>query len=360
MRRTRALFAVGAAAALVVSAPMPLASANTRPPIIREWSNQVIAPFSIAVDGARVLVADGATGVIGQLKTDGSFKSVVTDVPGLAGLATRGEWLAYGSSVADETTEPPVISASYLNIRNPRGKVTQVDLRAFEVKHNPDGKISYGFTDPASCGNSMAYTGLIDSHVYAVAAYGDSWLVADAGSNAIYKVSDRGRVSVVAVLPPVPVTVTAEMAAQFGMPDCVVGDTYYAEGVPTDVAVGRDGMIYATSLPGVPGDGGPFGVLYKINPWNGKVTEVADGLSGPTSLAISGRSIYVAELFGQGVSSVKGSKASLFAALPGALSVATGPNGTVWAATMASEAGPGKLVSISNHRVIVRGHFRHR
>ncbi|NHB85073.1 hypothetical protein G7085_11835 [Tessaracoccus sp. HDW20] len=66
-----------------------------------------MAPFSLAVDGSRVLIADGGTGVIGQLKSDGSIKPLVKDVPGLAGLATRGSWMAYGSSDADGASEPP-------------------------------------------------------------------------------------------------------------------------------------------------------------------------------------------------------------------------------------------------------------
>lgn len=37
---------------------------------------------------------------------------------------------------------------------------------------------------------------------------------------------------------------------------------------------------------------------------------------------------------------------TLLAELPGSLSVAAAPNGTIWAATMASEAGPGRVVSI--------------
>ncbi|NHB85074.1 hypothetical protein G7085_11840 [Tessaracoccus sp. HDW20] len=45
-----------------------------------------------------------------------------------------------------------------------------------------------------------------------------------------------------------------------------------------------------------------------------------------------------------------------FIDLPNALSVAAAPNGTIWAATMASETGPGKIVSVSNHKVRVRGH----
>lgn len=357
MRRIRALIAIGAAVALAVTAQVP-ASAHGRPPVIKEWPTQLAAPFSMTVDGNRLLIADGGTGVIGRLKADGSVAPVVEGVPGLAGLATRGGWMAYGSTVADETTEPPVITESGLNIRNPRGTTKYADVHAYETANNPDKVNTYGVTDPNSCAAGMSYTGLIDAHVYAVASWKGSWLIADAGANAIFKVSDRGAISTLAVLPAVPVKLTAELVGMLGLGDCAIGDTYYAEPVPTGIAIGQGGVIYVSTLPGFPGESVSAGAVWKIDPRNGKATQVVSGLSGPTSIAVSGRSIYVAELFGAGVSVINGSSVKLFAELPGALSVATGPRGTVWAATMASDTGPGKLVSISNHKMKVHRHFR--
>ncbi len=113
MRTTRMFIAAGAAVALALAAPAT-ASAAPKPTAQQVWSAQVGAPFSLAVSGQRVLVADGGPGVIGQLQPDGSIAPVVTGVPGLAGLAVRGAWMAYGSSVMDDSSEPPVISASGL------------------------------------------------------------------------------------------------------------------------------------------------------------------------------------------------------------------------------------------------------
>lgn len=355
MHRIRALIAVGAAVALALSAQLP-ASAHGRQPHVKEWSTQLAAPFSLSADGGKLLIADGGT--IGRLKADGSVTPVIEGVPGLAGLATRGGWLAYGSSAVDETTEPPVVSASGLNIRNAKGRTLYADTFAYETRKNPDRVNTYGITDPNSCAAGMSYTGLIDSHVYAVASWKGSWLVADAGANAIFKISDRGSISTFAVLPPVPVTLTAEAVGMLGLGDCAIGDTYYAEPVPTGVAVSDGGVIYVSTLPGFPGESASLGAIWKINPKNGKATQVVSGLSGPTSIATSGKNIYVAELFGAGVSVLKGKSVKLFAALPGALSVATDNKGTVWAATMGSEVGPGRLVSISNHKVKTLHHFR--
>ena len=361
MRYPRAVIAVLSAVALALSVAPSANADNSRPPTVKEWSNQLAAPFSLAVDGnSRVLIADGGTGVIGQLTSDGSVRPLVSDVPGLAGLATRGAWMAYGSSDEDGSTEPPVINSSGLNIRRPSGGTVYADTHAYEYANNPDGGQMYGVTDPATCADPMSYPGLLDSHVYAVASWRGDWLVADAGANAIFRVTDKGRISTLAVLPPVPVTVTAEMVAEVGAPECYIGDTYWAEAVPTGVAIGRGGEIYVSTLPGAPGEAVSQGQIWKIDPRTGNAKEVASGLSGPTSIAVSGSSIYAAELFGSTVSVTRNGSTKTFVELPGALSVAAAPNGTIWAATMASEFGPGAIVSISSHKVKVRGHFGHR
>ena len=96
---------------------------------------------------------------------------------------------------------------------------------------------------------------------------------------------------------------TADLAGQFGLPDCAVGLTYLAEPVPTDVEVGPDGMLYVTSLPGEPGMMGPNGSVFRVNPRNGSVKRVATGFVGATDLAVTPwGDIYVTELFGGQVS----------------------------------------------------------
>lgn len=358
MRTTRTLLAAAAAAALVLSLPAT-ASAVDSPPPPQEWSTALGAPFSIAVDGSRVYVADGVTGTIGQLQPDGTFAPIVEGVPGLTGVAIRGASMAWGSSVEDGSTEPPVILESGLNIRGPKGAIVYADLHAYEEINNPDGGNTYGITDPNPCvveatgGAPLSYTGLIDAHAYNVASWKGEWLVADAGANAVMRVTDSGQVSTLAVLPPVPVMLTAETAGMLGLPACAAGDVYYVEPVPTGVAVGSGGTVYVTTLPGFPGESASQGALWSIDPRSGALTQIASGLSGPTSAAVKGSDVYVAELFGAGVTRVADGVASPFAALSGALSVAVAPNGTVWAATADLSGGPGALVSISKGKVHV-------
>jgi hypothetical protein len=140
-----------------------------------------------------------------------------------------------------------------------------------------------------------------------VAVSGRHHYVADAAANAIFDVSSNGDIRTVAVLPPQPIVVTAEIAAAQHLPDCVVGLTYNFEPVPTDVEVGREGALYVTTLPGGPEDPslGARGSVYRINARSGKTTRIATGLLGATNLAIGPRGgIYVSELFANKVSRI--------------------------------------------------------
>ena len=78
---------------------------------------------------------------------------------------------------------------------------------------------------PPSCvippdpeGPPPTYTGIIDSHPYASAATRKGVYVADAAGNDVLQVSRKGKVRTVAVLPPQPLVVTADLAKGKGSP----------------------------------------------------------------------------------------------------------------------------------------------
>jgi sugar lactone lactonase YvrE len=77
--------------------------------------------------------------------------------------------------------------------------------------------------------------------------------------------------------------------------------------VPTDVEVHK-GMLYVSTLPGGPEDPslGARGSVYRINPRNGDWARIGRGFLGATDVAVapSGQ-VYVAELFGNKVSTIK-------------------------------------------------------
>ncbi|REJ06987.1 ScyD/ScyE family protein [Microbacterium bovistercoris] len=365
MRTARLLAASGITAAFVLIAPT-FASAASDPPAPEVWSTQLAAPFSLEIDGPRVLVADGGTGVLGQLQPDGAIAPIVTGVDGLSGVAVRGKWLAYTST---HTQMPEFINtASGLNIRTPKGVRIYADTHAWEVAHNPDEVNTYGPQSEDPCVLSVLgprYEGLIDSHAYSVASWDGKWIVADAGANALFEIDDSGHISTLAVLPPQSAKITEEAVTELGMPECLIGTTYDFEPVPTDVEVGSDGMLYVTTLPGGPESAalGARGALWRVDPATGDAEWLAGGFLGATNLALGkDGQIYVSELFGGKITEVTGAHTTrTYAQLPGVVTVETAPNGTVWAATMGNEEppAPGTIVSISNGKVTVQANVKH-
>jgi hypothetical protein len=173
------------------------------------------------------------------------------------------------------------------------------DLLAYEQAHNPAG-------------------GVEESDPYGILRRGGASIVADAGANDLLKVTDRGRISTLAVFPP--------RMVDFG------GGEIPMDAVPTTVVRGPDGAYYVGQLTGfpfprhgarvfrvVPGEkptvwargftniidmafhdgtlyvveiahnslatsGTPFGALLRLNP-DGSRTVLDRDLSFPTSLA---------------------------------------------------------------------------
>ncbi|MGC3993224.1 MAG: ScyD/ScyE family protein [Propionicimonas sp.] len=340
VRISIAVAAVAVASTLVATAPADAHTTRKTSPATTVLTTAIGAPFNLDVRHGRILVADGA-GQIGAVEADGSVSTVVGDVPGASGIATsrNGKSMAYTTSVVEgETT----ITASGLVITGPKGTI-QVDTLAYEQANNPDGAIQYGVTNPDSCvtntltnaGFPVSYTGAIDSHAYSVAAYHGGWVVADAGANALLRVSRSGKVSTLAVLPAHPTAITQAAADAFGLDACAVGVTYAFESVPTDVEVGPDGFLYVTTLPGGPEDAslGARGKVFRVNPYSGRAVAIASGLLGATNLAFSRGGLYVTELFAGKVSLIRHGRVSSFLELPGALAVEAGPRGDLYVAT---------------------------
>jgi hypothetical protein len=130
------------------------------------------------------------------------------------------------------------------------------------------------------------------------------------------RVDRWGHVSLIAVLPAQPITITPDIAAANQLPACAVGITYRSEAVPTDVEVGPDGRLYVTTLPG--GLSGNPGSVYRVSRWGGYPQRIATGFQGATNLAIDPwGGIYVAELAGGTISKVVNGKPVTVLTLPG-------------------------------------------
>jgi len=367
MRTSRLTAVCAATAATVLLIPSTAAGSasphgGTPTPVVR--SDQLAAPFNLALGHHKVYVADGGMNLVGQLTKSGDIAEIAKDQPGASGVALSkdGRRLAFTTTVSNpETFEN---TASALHIWGPLGSRVVADTFKWEQEKNPDKVNHYGVENPSQCvidaftaaGFPYDYTGEKDSHAYSVAAMGKAWVVADAGANALLKVKNNGRISTLAVLPPQKTVITAQMAAALGFPACVAGVTYAFEPVPTDVEVGRDGYLYVTTLPGGPESPvlGARGAVWKVNPSTGSVRKIAEGFLGATNLALGSHgTIYVAELFAGQISVVKHGHAKPYVSLPGVVAVETGSDGTLWAATLGNEdpPSPGTIVQIRNGRV---------
>jgi DNA-binding beta-propeller fold protein YncE len=199
---------------------------------------------------------------------------------------------------------------------------------AYEASKNPDAGAEYGFLDlepscaatvPPAVADPQPYPGVVESHPYAVAStlLGFTF-VADAAANDILVVTPWGTVRTVAVLPPVRIAITADIATRTGLPPCTVGATYVAEPVPTDVEIGPTGWLYVTTLPGKTAlSGVPLGSVYAVNPLTGRMKLLATGFSSPVNLAVTPRGrVYVAELFANRISTISDGEPSPVVTLP--------------------------------------------
>ncbi|MBD8059295.1 ScyD/ScyE family protein [Cellulomonas sp. JH27-2] len=273
-------------------------------------ASDLAGPLTFAVGARSLYVGQAFAGIVTKHSKNADPVVVGAAVPGAdaAAVDVAPGVLTWAERGGDQES----VTSSVLH-RQTRDGVANIDLLAYETSNNPDQGNKYGLRglDDACLAQVPAmfqpYTGLVDSHAYGSVNVGRTTYVADAGANAILKVDRTGKVSTVAVLKPVPVTITAEAAAAFGLPDCVVGHDYAFEPVPTDVEVGPGGALFVTLLPGGPEDGslGALGKLVKVNPSSGKVTTIATGFAGATGLAVGrGGTVFVAELYGNQVSSV--------------------------------------------------------
>jgi hypothetical protein len=349
LRRSGRIIAAGVlAVGLAISTASPAAAAQ-----IEQVADGFAGPLGLAIgaDGT-VYVAQAFAGKVTAIDDDGDRTDLVTEEPVAGGVEPLGrDQVVYTTRVGEPGVPPS--EASLMRV-TPAGKTRQLaSLLAHEAAENPDATNLYGLVDldPACAaeveaffGGPVAYPGQIDSNPYAIAFDRGGYVVADAGGNDIVRVHANGRVSTVAVLPPIETTIGPEVVEEFGAPECVVGATYRAEPVPTDVEVGPDGSYYVSSLPGFPEAPGT-GSVFRVTR-SGSVELVATGFSGAVDLAVTeDGTIYVAELFGGQISQIVDGDASVLVEVTEPAAVEVAPDGTLYATTDAF--GNGRVVIVT-------------
>jgi hypothetical protein len=352
MTMSKAKLAGGVAIASVASLALsvvPAQAATVSAPIAEGFAG----PLGLAVgnDGT-MYVAEAFGGQITALGKKGQRSVVATPEGDVAGVDATGKGtVTYTVTGFPETEESP--PDTFVFRTNPSGKHTMLGSpSAYEFANNPDGDQTYGFVGlTPDCAAQvppfvLPYQGILESNAYSVAIDGSSRIVGDAAGNSIIEIAANGRMSTVAVLPPVRQgPIDADTAAAFGLPDCVVGLDYLGEPVPTDVEVGPDGDYYVSSLPGAPELPGA-GSVWRIDSRTHELTRVATGFSGAVDLAVAADgTIYVAELFGGQISRISNGSVSVLTELaePGAVEIAR--DGTIYATT--GVFGDGAVVKIT-------------
>jgi hypothetical protein len=350
-RSARAVAAGVVAVGLVVSTASRAAAVE-----IDEVVGGFAGPLGLAIgaDGT-VYVAQAFLGSLTAIDRDGDRTDLVTGEPVAGGVEAVGRGQVVYTTRVGEPGVPPS-EASLIRV-TPAGKTRQLaSLLAYEAAANPDAANRYGFVDldpacaaevDAAFGGQVAttpYPGQVDSNPYAVAFDRGGYVVADAGGNDIVRVDANGRVSTVAVLPPIDTTIGPEVVEELGAPECVVGAAYRAEPVPTDVEVGPDGSYYVSSLPGFPEAPGT-GSVFRVTR-SGSVELVATGFSGAADLAVTDDgTIYVAELFGGQISQIVDGEASVLVEVTEPAAVEVAADGTLYATTDAF--GNGRVVIVT-------------
>ncbi len=287
-------------------------------PTVKTLVGGLISPLSLAVsDDGTVYYSQNFAGSLLRKKPGKQPKVIYQDEQGneVGAVSERKGSLRFALTIYGNE-EGEGAGAVLMGIGDSGEPKVLADLGKFESNRNPDGDVTYGFRSlPDGCDLEPplgAYQGIVESHPYATAQAKGRTYIADAAGNAIVKYGKSGKLSTVAVLPAVGVTVSAEAATALELPECVVGQKIFLEPVPTDVEVGPNGNLYVSTLPGGPDDEnlGLNAAVYRINPETGKVRKLAGGLLSATGVAVDDKgNVFVSELFRGRIAKIKaGSK----------------------------------------------------
>lgn len=275
-----------AAAACAVALVAPPAAAETAAshapqPTVKVLAKGLKGPRELSASHGRFYVVESDAGQVSAIDPRTGAKKVV--VKGLAspqGAVQIHDKLYITAGDPNPDAGPSAVSPAGIVVAKPGQPAKPfADLLAYELKHNPDGQIQFG-----PDGNP---TDALSNPYYLLADRFGFLLVADAGGNAVLKVSRTGKVSTLFVPPTIKTGACAKVknnnASGIG-----------CDSVPTGLAYGPRNTLYVSALTSeVAGEGR----IYVINARTGKLLRTIKGLTAPTGVVVGKHgTVYVSEL----------------------------------------------------------------
>lgn len=290
LARSVAVLTVATCSLALVSAPAVAhggsSGGHTRTPVTVIASG-LDGPRQLSRSGHAFYVAESDVGEVSRIAPrTGNVTPVVTGLgagspSGAVKVDDRFVMLTGASAPDSETTPGPYPAASVLVARAGHPPTVLADLEAYELERNPDGQRQFGDDGAPLDALSNPFYLVPDRHRKG------GVIVADAGANAVLRVSTKGKVSTFFVPPTVNTGACAGLENNDPQhPGC--------DAVPTGLAYGPHHTLYVSALTAeVPGEGR----VYVLDARTGRLKGVIKGLSGPTGVAVDHRgTVYVSEL----------------------------------------------------------------